>query len=338
MRRFDDTLPRLVRLGAIAVLLLAPAASAEKIEERCRELGASCSCAESLDWNAGSGFLPDPTDPADSDSMECAAGKTIYQSGDNASTQRLSSSSAAAMPAGNTVEFILADQCAGQLNVRGTRNTQLSDSTYCGRMYLNFSSDFPAPIARDSRKKQMRFKGQNDSASPGVELEWRPGSSNPELTFNPSGSYWWTDPTQSQVRASIGEPDIRYNDCRGSWCRLEYCMDHNASGLPGDHLNFRGRLVKLTSGEVRNFGPKLSTRAQPHVDTGYNTWLVDGYCQNISGGQQYYSHAMQAIVSPADPNFWIGPAAEVEGATSGGTPPPPPPPPATLPAAPVLLP
>lgn len=54
-----------------------------------------------------------------------------------------------------------------------------------------------------------------------------------------------------------------------------------------------------------------------------------------SNGRQYLSHYMQARV-PYNPDFWIGPAYELEGGAGVRLLPPPPPPSAPAPS--VLLP
>ena len=125
------------------------------------------------------------------------------------------------------------------------------------------------------------------------------------------------------------------NDCsEQGWCRWEVCVDHNlASKSPANTANVRCRITRLSDGAA-DVWEDTSTNGQSAINTGDRTFAArffvayagSGY--NTAGWEMHTTHQMTATKSPADRNFWIGPAFEI-GEEEGAPPPPP--------TAPVLL-
>ena len=88
--------------SSLASLLFAAAASAAS-EQRCQELGSSCVCSETLDFDDK--WSHDNYDPPNSTSKECRGGKAIGSTA-GGETQRLSQANAPSMPSGNSIDGV----------------------------------------------------------------------------------------------------------------------------------------------------------------------------------------------------------------------------------------
>ena len=154
--------------------------------------------------------------------------------------------------------------------------------------------------------------------------------------------------TGSEVQenpSSFHNPDnIDFEDMDGAWIRYEVCVDHNLSSAQVTAMNttYEGSIVypganygylrtKITvvsgpnAGKVVMDGPGRSENPVSTIKTGSRFWMAStatgsGPLQNDwTIGNFYTAYNMVAVRSSADPNYWIGPASEVEG-FGGATP------------------
>lgn len=285
-------------------------------EQRCDQLGGDCYCSEPLD-STSSSFSGDKHDPPESSSKECNGGNTIWYSNGWRPTAFVGAGAMTsgpynlpALPSGASVGRVLVDAPFGQFNVRASQGTNFSNQTWCARHYLAFSSNFSAMHGSGDRAKLMR----NTGGSPEIhhETEVRGGAPNIRVSQNSNG---WS------FNGSFNLNTFNVGDVRGrTWVRMEMCYDHNPSTK---RLNARFRHVRLDTGQAIQ-GSVESSNSNGSAQTGTNTWIIDGYRHDGGGplSTNMYTgfSAAMATKTGYDPNFWIGPAAEIEG-NLGGPPP-----------------
>ncbi|HEX5068210.1 MAG TPA: hypothetical protein VFY49_18970, partial [Myxococcota bacterium] len=116
------------------------------------------------------------------------------------------------------------------------------------------------------------------------------------------------------------EQQIHFPDCQSHWCRFEVCADHDAS--TGE---FRVRAQWAQVAGAKHMEARLGAPGQYGPDCSpernSSATIVGGIavaefasvcCPETTGGSIYVSHVM-ASQGPFDPDFWIGPAVEIEG-------------------------
>jgi len=192
-------------------------------------------------------------------------------------------------------------------------NRSFTNGSYCIRNYFMHSPNFPAPGSTQRVKGPRNTKG---GPSPGFESELTPGSgSDPVWAFAPQGNHgtpFGALPTNG-VLPAVGDP-LRLSSCKGRWCRLEICYDHNLRGA--NRLQFRVRATRVDDGKTFQYQPGTSVGSASTAVSGDNSFPVLFFTQSMPSGHfTYYSHVMVAKTSVADENFWIGPAFEIEGLT-----------------------
>jgi hypothetical protein len=292
------------KVALAAIVLAAGHVAAE--EQRCAELGASCQCSEPLNFssNAISGVF----DPPDSKTKQCNGGRSI----DSSRTEDTVPGSTVGLP---SVDHVLRVSSSNGGNMLDS-NRSFTNGSYCIRNYFMHSTNFPAPGPTQRVKGPRNTKG---GPSPGFESELTPGSgSDPVWAFAPQGNHdtpFGALPTNG-VLPSVGDP-LRLSSCKGRWCRLEICYDHNLRGA--NRLQFRARATRVDDGKVFQYQPGTSVGSSSTATSGENSFPVLFFTQGMPSGHfTYYSHVMVAKTNVADGNFWIGPAFEIEGSTSAG--------------------
>ncbi len=304
-------------VGAAVILLLMPV-SAGAEERRCRELGASCYCSEPLDnTDTYSGVH----DPSDSTTKQCG----VY---DAATPGRGTAEFPVPFPSGasaRNVLFVAKDDGVGKFLVwPAPPSIEMTNKTFCIRSYRNYARGHALP---------GNFKIARVGGPPG-NVAWQSAWS-PEggASAQPSVSWISSLGGEGSVDCHLGttgtaDQQIRFPDCQSHWCRFEVCSDHN--GTTGE---FRVRAhwsqvagrkrMEAALGAPGQYGPDCSPERNATASIVGNVVVAEFAsvcCPPTPGGAIYLSHIMASHGS-YDPDFWIGPAVEVEGA--GGTPPSP---------------
>jgi hypothetical protein len=136
--------------------------------------------------------------------------------------------------------------------------------------------------------------------------------------------------------APAGTSDVLWDEYRGNWLRREFCIDHNPqANAPlgqngGNYLWGRVRETMVTGPTAGNFqwwGPSRGVTGRTPVHTGSNTRIfstnltLGDPCTKAGNECELFSSFVAFFeVSPADPLFWPGGAAEVEGAEAPSEP------------------
>jgi hypothetical protein len=296
---------------------------AADMEQRCADLGNDCVCSETLDWDGDAGFGPGLINPPNSVSRQCNGGGSI----DLANQQHTVSARSVGLDWSGNVLQIRSHEAGNMVD----SNRDFTNGTYCVREYVRFSSGFPAVQNSDQNIKGPRNNKPVGAPHPGFETGWKPGGG--PLEFAPQGNHgtpFGSTAREADLSRTAGQ-DVDFQDCKDSWCRIEYCFDHNSDGTR--RLRFRGRITQVSTGRYGQYGPEVSVGSSPTAQSGSNSFPVHFFSNNIEGGHyRYHSHVMVAIREPADPGFWIGAASEIESGAAE-----PAPPPISPPAPPTLL-
>lgn len=308
---------RLLAVSSVAVLALAAPASGQ--EELCRELGARCLCSETLD-PAEPYRVPPSThfDPPSSPSgkKECAPdGRSLYLR-EGRSVDPVAKG--VPFPWPNRVRHVLEVRVAGT-SYLSMRDTDLANQTLCTRHYRRFGPRMPDSLTR-AKLKTWRLRPGKKARGPGamnVQASFGGNPTRPQINW--VDKVWGIDRTL----AGSGTP-MTLAVHKASWVRYESCVDHDADGV----LHVRARLTRLDDGAVQWIGPEDSCPGEldcvRHPGASHrNSWLIEFYTQGLNDPgapcdpratpcHQYVGYAIQALATPADPDFWIGPAREVE--------------------------
>lgn len=199
--------------------------------------------------------------------------------------------------------------------------------------------------------KGPRFgKGPLPATHPGFQTHWSSGEDHFQMfhcTFDAArpGECGHAEPgetTQCDIGCRGGQlvrsgHNIVIDDWEGNWSREEFCFDHNPNG--GNHLWARARRTMITgpkAGQQMLYGPGRGVTPISTANIGTtnriwtNTVTDTGTRPPYSTGDRFVSYGIVMMKSPADQNWWIGPASEIEGGEgTPGSPPSTPTPTAT---------
>jgi hypothetical protein len=114
---------------------------------------------------------------------------------------------------------------------------------------------------------------------------------------------------------SVAGDTVTFNQCRGAWCRVEYCLDYN-----GQQATWRVRITQIPSGASEVIAASQLFTVTPPLTfaTAEDVAIANLYVQCLTGdpcllGTEFIAFAIQTKVEPMDPKFWPGQAYEVEG-------------------------
>jgi len=298
----------LLAAALLATAWLAPTASRAQMEQRCTDLGQACICSEPLDFTEAVGTIPfDPPDTEGAGAKECKGGPTLFGDESRLQINRIAGSSIG-LPG---VTSVLEAPASADWSIREW-NRDMTGKTWCERHYLRWTTDYENPCngcPDDKRVKGPRNQKPQGGAHPDFQSGWNLGSNG---SFNWSCQGGFGTPFGKCTNAQASGDYIGFADCKGSWCRIEHCFDHNSST---GALVVRGRVTVLNANRST---AKQRTETQDFLGsnstfiTGDTTTVATTWTQNITTGTSYGTHSMVASTN-RDPNFWIGPAIEVEG-------------------------
>jgi hypothetical protein len=122
-----------------------------------------------------------------------------------------------------------------------------SNGTICTRHYTNIGT-LRAMSSYDHRLKVAQFSGNASNLS---QIEWAWDMSNqPNQYLRP------------QAPGAHGRV-VSFEDCRGAWCRIEYCIDYN-----GGRPSYRVRISKVgVPAKTEVIGPIQQESSQPSPST-----------------------------------------------------------------------
>ena len=302
------------------------AAAAPAAEQRCTELGGSCMCSEPMNWQqAGGGAYGgrvNPSDSAGSGAKECGPGGSTADWDDPPNWRSVPVPN---KPAGAASSWQYAQQvthvAADGDNVNWWYGVPASTSngTICTRHYTNIGT-LAAMTSHDHRLKVAQFSG-NVANLTQLEWAWDESSSATQHLRPQAGTNF--------RRGNV----VTFQDCRGAWCRIEYCVDYN-----GGRPSYRVRISKVgvpAKTEIitdQQQNPQPAPLSFDSVGVAIGDIFAQCYGRNpCPTGTRHVAFGIQTLVQPMNSNFWPGAAYEVEGGSDGSTPPPPttpPPPPA----------
>lgn len=304
----------MVVVRILLMILLATVATASGQEQRCDDLGSACYCSEPLNFNADP-LGSSPLDPPDTDGgKECTIG--LQSNSDHEDTIKTVTGTSEGLPGvGYVVRYLEVE--SGKYNA--TQQTGLANKTWCARHYAKWSSNFPNPCTGcvQATPPDTRVKiGRNIGGYPNLELqiEWPPsGSGDNRMDFSCKGGGDYNKCTSSQYTGT----ETTFSDCKGNWCRIEWCLDHSTAT---ETMSVRGRVTVLDENLTavqeettrRDFNDYYST-----FQTGTTTNPMSSRLQHQpftgdeDGAYSLRSHIMVALTG-VDTSFWIGPADEIE--------------------------
>ena len=269
-------------------------------EQRCRDLGAGCYCAEALDF---AGPVPASTffDSPDSRSKECTQvppppWRPVYLRLGGEGVVPGGRPGPPPVPAGATLRHVLretgsggADHVTNHLLTDGSGGTlDLTQKTICFRAYIHYSEDHPPPgnvkIARlgDASKGmawQSGWGGHLETSRSGSGYD-HPPQIGFTADFDADGSVDVDCPLDV---ASTGDLLV-FRDCQSHWCRYEICADHSASSPPA----VRGRWLQIggprRSGRTRHGSVVHVRRSHRRTDRSVRPDDVHGAPRGAGGG------------------------------------------------------
>lgn len=229
-------------------------------------------------------------------------------------------------------------------------NRVITNKTTCSRYYMLYDSGWECND--DCNMKGPRYSGCKDGSCPGMQSNCATtnGSTGNYMEYK-FGAYDGADAgrcdrdggagCRGQGIVNRGGDDFRFEEeMQTEWVRYEICFDHNVSesqynaagwngklgSWPGaNRLYFRAKLVGLTSGKVGTYGPAYGPNPVTYVTTGSTNKIWDtglgsrSPSYSHSSGGAWAGYIMVAEKATSDPTYWIGAAAEVEGASGDGT-------------------
>ncbi len=299
-------------LATTASLLLAAPALAGPAEERCTELGAACLCSEPLNFvrNGGNayGSHVDPPDSEGAGARECGPGGVALQwdrDGDQWYSTPVPERPANASPAWQHVQAVEHYGPPREVNWWYGKGFSTQNGTACMRVYHN-NGDLEFFTSPGQRLKVAQWHTPMLN-----QLEWDWGGSG---YLRPQGG------------GGIKGNRVSFDDCRDSWCRIEYCLDYN-----GSTVQWRMRVTSVDNPSHQEViaQPDSAARSLGSLSLNDNQVALGDIhmqCSADTGcltGRRYLAYGMQTLIEPVNRNWWPGPAYEVEGG-SGGAPAPPP--------------
>jgi hypothetical protein len=300
-----------VRL-VIALLVLAAALSHAGVvgaqEQRCQELGASCSCSEQFNTNAFTIQNNTWMNPTDGNTA-----KNCSELGDGSSTVSPTNwtqhtGASVGLP---QLDWVWATRSGV---VYGRNITAATVRRAAVRYYFRFSSDFQYGSTGSCGSSKLSQFGWNVNGSSTPEYQWAglTGPRTPAVRIQGfaggAGRGVWNAPAQYQKGFS-------FETCKTRWCRLEMIVA-GESVRAGSGLFVEAEVVALgTSPAQRVVTARTSIgSAGARHDTVYS-WIANAFRGGSCAGTRYISHAMQAEWS-TDADQTIGPAREIEGGGS----------------------
>ncbi len=208
----------------------------------------------------------------------------------------------------------------------------VTDCTWCLGGYLIYSDNI-TNVDSQNDIKGIRIQ-QEEGADPftpnyGATLEFRGSMPGGMLVLDllshnkdPSGAFDFPTSTAPD----LGPDVINLDSCSDQgWCQVQMCFDHNWDTFDKMRVRGMGRALEGTAaGDVQVFSID-SDADHPIVHNGdgqRNPYRFTVDRQSVTG---HYSHFESHTVCPADPDYWIPPAVEIEGGsvlidpTKGGT-------------------
>jgi hypothetical protein len=344
---------RVVLSIASLLALLVPATGFAGAERRCSELGSNCVCSEPLNSNTHDGGKTNwewgsPGLFYNMDDSDNATGcyprlpqTEMYCSSSPGMAPVPASSESRFLPAGNTLSYVMRHKGGGICHINHPPFTlePSTGTTFCIRHYRRWdaASELPGPFTAttEPQQKVTTIGGCREGTIAGggcdfLKLQVSMGPEGPNgVRGNISGGA-----DSSWIGTTNNFPFFgnAKQDCSNNYCRFEVCVDQGKDGF----LRHRRRSVEVSPGNGENH----VFEARGTVARPASTWVTPGpgglmfFGQFTPGLIDYATHYIVVRLPYEDPNFWPGPACEVEGGCSG-TPPPPPPP---APVAPQLNP
>jgi hypothetical protein len=295
-----------ILLCSFCVALLACENASSSPEQRCAELRDACLCSEPLDnGDVYAAFQ----NPSDSTEKECGPMDATHG---GIGTSKLP----VPFPAGASARHAFKIESDGGSNGKLIHRLpadpfDITGKTLCVRHYALYGKDHDPPgnikIARIGHPKGMAWQSAwsggfdpNVIGSPSVSVVGDPGSTGHPVDCN---------------LPVFGDASklVEFDDCQDAWCRFEICAEHDPQ--TGRHL-VRAQWVQVGGThrhEVRgNCGAVPTPTSRVFGGEAYVLEYTTTAPPASNGGSRYLSHAM-LVVHPYDPDFWIGPACEIEG-------------------------
>jgi hypothetical protein len=292
----------LVHLGQPEPAIAAP----PPIEQRCVELGAACLCSEPMNWQedggAAYGGFHDPADSEGPLAKECGTNGQAASFDNDAPVWNSVPVPNRPLQASDHWEYVqrITHDSVNEFNWWYGVPVSTMQGTLCTRAYHDIGT-LPWMTSFNHRIKIAQWFGNLEQPT---QLEWQ----------------WqqWQEPDGflRPRSPSLAGNQVSFNECRGAWCRIEYCLDYN-----GLVVSWRVRITKVQTGESEVIGAvhqPFTVMAPLTFADASDVGIANLFVQCLEGdpcllGTQYLAFAIQTKVEPMDPGFWPGPAYEIEG-------------------------
>jgi len=298
--------PMLLVSLAVLVVKPSPVAAAPPAEQRCSDLGAACLCSEPMNWQQAGGALyggsVDPTDSEGTGSKQCGNDGRTADFDDDAPVWNSVAVPNRPMHAAASWQYVQRITHDGVNEYNWWLGTPAStmNGTICTRSYHNIGT-LPWVSSTDHRIKIAQWLGNTTNLT---QLEWA-----------------WDEYEQPDGYLRAQAPGVHgqvvsFNDCRGAWCRIEYCIDYD-----GNATVWRVRITKVddpAKTEVLGAFQPYTVTPPLTFESAADVAIGDLYSQCVPSdpcllGTRHIAFGIQTLVEPIDPSFWPGPAHEVEG-------------------------
>ena len=291
-------------------------------EQRCIDLGADCECSEPLNNNDTiSSVLHDPSDTTTT-ATECNGGNVI-----NHNTPYGTMVSAASVSIPNPqaeIDYVLewTGSATGKLNHYADVG-DLTDKTICTRAYFMEDGEgtgnydhFP-PSPGDENLKAMSMEGCTNDMW-GASMQGNNNVYGINWNFSSNCNWDFTSSGQGAGAFTFGPgagPVTNIQCLDDTWCRMEWCVDHNADG--DDKLTVRAYVMNVENRDLQITSTYKSDNSNSTNDSDFNrNFLLRRKCDSdnadCDGRDRWSSHVMQ-VITDTDKDFWIGAAYEIEG-------------------------
>jgi hypothetical protein len=252
----------------LAMTLIFWARSATANEQRCNDLGAACTCNETLDtttWQSdGSGSSLggvidlDPT--GDGGTKICGqgfgTGNNLQISGDNPANIRtnLVPTVETGMPVGNSVNYVWRLARADRNLQLPGRALQASTRRFCFRHYLRLSPNHDGGSTINCSAGKFIHLGFDGNYQVGMSSGGCLGRSCEVGMFVVPSSVgaWDNAPGLTVDTGGNGNSfpftgSLKYSACYGQWCRMEMCVSGDFQTGRGDFF-VEGKAARLSDG------------------------------------------------------------------------------------------
>jgi hypothetical protein len=301
-------------------------ATGPPLEARCAELGSDCICSEPLD-NADAipdrGHIWNPGDSEGAAARECERTQAAREA---VPSMVVPAAVGASFPdpardPGHVLQY--EGKNVFVLPMRG--DATVRERSLCGRAYLRHAPDFsagcfdacpgnPLDCGGNCSYKFFRFNASNADLVGSLPSGESPQPTSDEkftLTLITLG------PGLPLFQGSRRSQQWWLHICRDHWCRVEQCVDHGRSGASGE-LRVRMRITALDPAGSSETVTLTSDKTYPRGISFSDVKLEMGHDRKRatdleSLNRLWISHVMFAQADPTDGEFWIGPAAELEG-------------------------